>query len=159
MRAVLARRAGGVDIAIVAFAAVLLADCRLAREVRPESASDLRVEAIVSRDGFEWASQEDQLACARARAYPAKVASVLHDALAEGCTPCRKRSLSFRLFLLNEPVAQRAEVVSLVLLDLEPRESARTLAELSGVLSQTRLPPVPVRGSRCALEVMTTPLR
>ena len=141
------------DVAVVAIAAVLLVDCQLLRGLRPGSRTDLRVEVTASRNGFEWAPPEDQRVCAEARAYPEEVASVLREALADGCPPCEGSRLSFRLLLLNEPVGQRAGVVSLVLLKPDPRESARTLAGLSSVLSQTRLPPVPKGRSRCTLQV------
>jgi hypothetical protein len=151
-----ARSARDADVALVVVAALLLVGCRL---LRPETASPLSIEVVASRDGFEWTSPEDQLACATAPEYPASVATVLHDALSDGCGPCRGRQLSFRLLLLNEPVGGRARVVSLVLSSPDPQESAHTLAELSGVLSRTRLPPVPMRRTRCTLEVVITPAR
>lgn len=150
------RRPSRRDVALAVIAAALLTGCRL---LRPEPAADLRVEVSASRDGFDWASPGDQRSCAAAEEYPAEVAGVLREVLSDGCAPCGGRRLSFRLFLLNEPVGRRAEVVSLVLLRPEPQESGRTLAELSAVLSRSRLPALPGQRPRCTLQVSITPPR
>lgn len=151
------RSPAGVDLTIVVAAAIVLAGCSLFTKVRPKSASGFRVEVTASPDGFEWATAEDQRLCGRAGAYPAQVASVLQEALSDDCPPCRGSRLSFRLFLLNDPVARRAEVVSLVLLSPPPEESKLTLEALSDVLSQTKLPSIPSQRPRCTLEVSVAP--
>jgi hypothetical protein len=143
-------------IPLVAIAALALSGCGLVK-VHPDPAASLRVEVAVSAEGFEWATPEDQAQCAKAEAYPSEVAAVLDEALQDDCALCRLRSLSFRLFLLNDPVGQRATVVSLVLLSPGPDESAPALEALSGALSHTTLPPLPLRRPRCSLDVSVSP--
>jgi hypothetical protein len=158
LRAVVDRR-GRVSVAIAAVAAILLASCGVLRRLRPGSASTLRVEVTTGRDGFDWASPSDQARCASARGYPAEVASVLREALGDDCTFCQGRRLRLRLFVLNDPVGQRASVMSLVLLSPDPEGSGATLDALSRVLGEARLPPVPLRRPRCTLEVSIAPPR
>jgi len=140
---------------VVVAAALLVPGCRLVTGMRTGTASGFSVDVAVGTDGFGWAPPEDQLGCSRDEAYPGGVAAALYAALKDDCTACRREELSFRLFLLNDPVGRRATVISLVLVDPEPEESAPTLEALSALLRRTRLPPL--RRPRCSIEVSTKP--